>query len=395
MLNRRAFVHSLGLGTAGAFTLWQTDLAACAAQLQRAAAVDASAAAIRISSNENPYGPLPTAVAAARAAAADGHRYPGPAASKLSDAIAKKHGVLPARVLLSGGSGDVLRSALMAFTGPTHPLVTGSPSYEAPVRQAQRAGAPVIEVPLTSDLNLDLDAMLAKSNGAGIVYICNPNNPTSTVVPLARVTELIAAVAKSSPATQVLVDEAYFEYVDDPAFGTVIPLVEQYPNLIVARTFSKIYGMAGMRVGYAVAQEKTLASMRENLSASGISALSFAAASASIADVAGIENNRALNRAVRAFTVEAFKKAGYNVAASQANFVMVNVRRDSRGFLQACGQKGVAVGRPFPPLSTWARITIGTQQEMDRALSVVMDVLASPPTSLALAPLPVADYLCC
>jgi histidinol-phosphate aminotransferase len=355
--------------------------------------------AVRIGSNENPYGPLPCAVDAARAVALEGHRYPGALTSGLVEALAKRHAVKPERVMVSGGSGDVLRAAMLTFTSATRPLVTGAPSYEAPVRQAIRSKVPVSEVPLTDDLKLDLGAMLAKAAGSGLVYICNPNNPTSTVVPIAQVTALIAALATSAPETYVLVDEAYFDYVDDPAYGTAIPLVDTYPNLVIARTFSKIHGMAGMRVGYAIGREKTLAAMSENLSASGLSSMSLAAATASLGDTAGLEKNRILNRDVRKLTTDAFRKAGYRVAASEANFVMVDIRRDSRAFQEACRQRGVGIGRPFPPLTTWARFTVGTRDEMQRAIPVCMDLLAASPTAAVFAPVfapdPTADYMTC
>ena len=395
MLNRRAFVQSVGLGALGTVTWLETPLGAGA--LSQRSTVPLPAGGIRIGANENPYGPSPSAVDAARAAAVEGNRYPGAMSTRLVEAIASRHGVPAERVMLAGGSGDVLRAATTTFTSTARSLVTGAPSYEAPVRQAIRSKVPVSEVPLTADLKLNLVAMLAKAAGSGLVYICNPNNPTSTVVPIAEVTALIAALSASAPETYVLVDEAYFEYVDDPAFGTAIPLVDKYPNLIIARTFSKIHGMAGMRVGYAIAQEKTLAAMRENMSPSGLSGMSLAAATASLADTAGIEKNRALNRQVRKLTTDTFVNAGYRVAASEANFVMVDVRRDSRAFQEACRQKGVAIGRPFPPLTSWARITVGTRQEMERAIPVFMDLLAKNPTAALFMFMPdaAADTMVC
>ena len=169
-------------------------------------------------------------------------------------------------------------------------------------------------------------------------------------------------MAKTSPSTIVVVDEAYFEFADDPAYTTLVPLIARYPSVVIARTFSKIHGMAGMRVGYAMAQETTLAAMREQHSASGISVMSFAAAAASLADTAALQRNQALNRESRIYTVSAFEKAGFRVAASQANFVMVDVRRDAKAYGDAARSKGVYIGRPFPPLTNWARITIGTHR---------------------------------
>ena len=384
MLNRRAFVQSLGVGTAGGLTLLQAELRGqTAATQERAPRPATPPGAIRIGSNENPYGPTPAAIEAARTAIAEGHRYGGGASATLVAALAKSHSVPPAQIMLSGGSGDVLRATIQAFTDKTKALVAGSPSYEQPVRQAKQSGVPVHEVPLTADLKLDLAAMLAKAPGAGLVYICNPNNPTSTIVPVKDVAEVIASVAKASPGTYVLVDEAYFEYAEDPAFGTVIPLIEQYPQLVVARTFSKIHGMAGMRVGYAVAQEKTLTALKQYHSASGMGIMSVSAAVASFADSATLQKNQLLNRQTRAFTTAAFTRAGYTVAASQANFVLVDVRRDVKGFIEACRLKGVVIGRPFPPLDTWARITIGTQPEMERAMGVFIETLSTAPAAVA------------
>jgi histidinol-phosphate aminotransferase len=383
MLNRRRFVHHLGAGVAGGLAVLGREPRVHGFESQ--AKMPIPSGAIRIGGNENPYGPAPTVIAAATAAVVDGHRYDFAASDTLVAAIAAAQGVPAARVLLSGGSGDVLRAALKAFAGKARPLVTGAPSYDQPVRQAEQAGIPVRDVPLTSDLRLDLEAMLAQSAGAGLVYICNPNNPTSTAVPVKDVMAFVAAAAKAAPETTVLVDEAYFEYADDPSYGTVIPAIAQYSRLIVARTFSKIYGMAGMRVGYGVAQEAALRTLRECHSASGMSVMSVKAGIAALKDGAAVSRNQALNRDVRAFTMRAFEQAGYRVAASQANFVLVDVRRDVKGFIDACEKRGVLIGRPFPPLTTWARITIGTRQEMEKAMPVFMDVLASPPLAVAWA----------
>ncbi|MEQ1757389.1 MAG: aminotransferase class I/II-fold pyridoxal phosphate-dependent enzyme [Vicinamibacterales bacterium] len=386
-MNRRSFVQTVGVGAVGALTALKADLGAqvpaptTAPAARRAAG--AAANAIRIGANENPYGPASSAIDAIARVAGGANRYPGVLIGDLMTTVAAKHEVATDMVLLSGGSGDILDAMVKAYTSKTKALVTGLPSYEQPSRGAQRLGSPVIDVPLTSELRLDTNAMAAKATGAGLVYICNPNNPTSTVVPLSEVTALIEAVVKASPTTRILVDEAYFEYADMPGFGTATPLAKKYPQVIVARTLSKIHGMAGMRVGYALAQPKTLAEIREFHSGSGLSSMSLAAANASLKDTANMEKNRTMNRAVRAFTAEAFTRAGYTVAASDANFIFVNIKRDARGFQDACRLKGVMVGRAFPPMTTWARISIGTQDEMDKAVPVFMSVLAAAPTQTA------------
>jgi histidinol-phosphate aminotransferase len=384
MLNRRSFVQSLGASAVGLLALEQGADTVAAAQ-QAAASVRQGrtdlSALIRIGSNENPYGPAPSVLEAVGISAKEGNRYPGPVQQKLIDTIAAKFSVPADHLMLSGGSGDILNAVVKAFTSKTRALVSGIPSYEQPVRTAQALGNLVKEVPLDADLRLDLAAMGAKSIGAGLVYICNPNNPTSTSVPVRDVGTLIEKVGKASPTTFILVDEAYFEYSDLPGFDTAAPYILKYPQVIVARTFSKIHAMAGMRAGYALAQPKTIALMRAYHSNSGMSVMTMAAATASLLDTANLEGNRTANRDVRKATVDAFTSAGYRVAHSDANFVFVEIKRDSRGFQEACRQQGVAVGRAFPPMTTWTRISIGTQAEMEKAIPVFMKVLSTPPAA--------------
>jgi histidinol-phosphate aminotransferase len=383
-MNRRAFVHTLGAGAAGLALIERSATPAAAAQTATRAARPDMSGLIRIGSNENPYGPAASVLEAVQKAAVDGNRYPGPVQQKLVETIATKFNVPAEYVLLSGGSGDILRAVVTAFTGKTKALVTGTPSYEAPMRTAQHVGAPLREVPLDANLRLDLAIMASKAPGAGLVYICNPNNPSSTAVPAADVQALIEKVVKTSPTTRILVDEAYFEYADLPGFDTAAPLTQKYPQVIIARTFSKIHAMAGMRAGYAIAQPKTLELMREYHSSSGMSAMTMAAATASLTDLTNMERNRSMNRDVRGKTVATFQNAGYTVAASDANFVFVNIKRDTRGRPPhlSCGTRPES--RAFPPLTTWARISIGTAEEMEKALPLMMEVLSAPaPTQTA------------
>ena len=385
-MNRRSFVQTLGAGAVGLAALeFPRRAAAQTAGTATPAAMPGAAmpTAIRIGSNENPYGPAPSAIEAIGKTALGGNRYPGQWTQTLTNTIAQKFSIPPEYVMLSGGSGDVLRAVVYTYASKTKPFVTGLPSYESPTRSAQHVGAPLREVALTSELRMNLPAMAAKAIGAGLVYICNPNNPTSTVVPLDELTAFIEKVVATSPRTSILVDEAYFEYADHPGFGTVVPLVAKYPQLIVARTFSKIHAMAGVRVGYAIAQPKVLEAIKEYHSASGMSVMSLAAANASLLDLDNMEKNRSLNREVRKLTVAAFEKAGYTVAASDANFLFVNIKRDSRGFQEACRQKGVQIGRAFPPMTTWARISIGTMEEMEQSIPVFMQVLGTAPIQTA------------
>ena len=176
---------------------------------------------------------------------------------------------------------------------------------------------------------MDLPAMAAKAAGAGMFFICNPNNPTGGVNSAASIDEFVAAVRSVSPDALILIDEAYFEYVEDPSYATAIPLTAKDPRIIVSRTFSKIHGMAGLRVGYAIGHPDALGAMRAYMSQGTISGLSASTALASLNDTAHMAKQVAMNKDARAYTVKAFTDAGFKVLPTQANFVMVDVKRDA------------------------------------------------------------------
>jgi histidinol-phosphate aminotransferase len=209
------------------------------------------------------------------------------------------------------------------------------------------------------------------------VFICNPNNPTATVHGREPIADLLKRIATASPDTVVLVDEAYHDYVTDPAYASAIPMIPQYPNLVVSRTFSKAHGMAGLRLGYAIGQQAVI----ERLSGwmmvpFNANALAVAAAHASLEDEAGLSRETARNTSVRQFTLDFFKNAGFEATDSQTNFVFVKLGRPAREFREACGEQGIAVGRDFAPMEKeWARVSIGTQEEMDKAVAVFKTVL--------------------
>jgi histidinol-phosphate aminotransferase len=267
--------------------------------------------------------------------------------------------------------------AAYAFLAPGKALVTAAPSFEDPVRYAKLLGATVHEVPVDARLRLDPDAMAERAAGAGMVFFCNPNNPTGTVHGEAAVAAFVSRVRRVSPETIVVIDEAYHEYVEEPTYASAIPLALADPRVVVTRTFSKVYGMAGLRVGWAIGAAETLAAMRRHRLGNSVNVLGSAAALASLADGAFATAQRRLNREAREFTRRAFVDAGHQVTPSECNFLMVDIRRDAREFQKACQVRGVLVGRPFPPLLTRARISIGTLAEMRRAADVFRDVLSA------------------
>jgi histidinol-phosphate aminotransferase len=336
-------------------------------------------AEIRIDSNENPLGPGTAALEAFVRAFPDAGRYPTnarPSVADLREAIARRQSVRPENVALGSGSWEILASAVRIYTSSSRHLVTASPSFESPERVAEQLGTPVKRVPVDKDGRLDLDKMAQAARWAGLVFFCNPNNPTSTVHSAKAVAEFVARVRRESPETAILIDEAYHDYVTDPGYATALGLALEHPNVFVARTLSKAYGMAGLRVGYAIGQPRTIEAFNRWAITFNQNSLTVAAAVASLGDPAHIDAERARNTEVRQFTTRFFEGLGYRVLPSQTNFVFVEIGRPSKEFKEACAKHKVMVGREFPPLEkTYARVSLGTLDEMKRANHVFTEVL--------------------
>src|SRR5215210_4113432 len=315
-LSRRRFVQTAGIGAGAALTssVWgrgreNAVWSAFEAELQ---AVEKGV--ICIASNENPVGPGKKVLDTLRGLL-EGGTKPGRYSNQvkdLTDAICAHFKVKPENVLLSEGSTEILRAATQVFTAKTKPLVGTIPTYEECAGYAELIGNPVRGVKLSSEFKIDLDPMLAAAKGAGLVFYCNPNNPTATYVGAKATRDFLAKLNAASPDTTVLVDEAYFDYVTDPDHETHVPLAVDNPRIIVARTFSKAYGMAGLRQGYAIAHPETIKKMRQWVGSSGTGSLNvfgMAAATASIsqdADGSFTSNERARNKAVRDFSMKWF-----------------------------------------------------------------------------------------
>ena len=343
---------------------------------------------IRLSSNENSAGPGEKVLAAVQDSFGVANRYAFRLPSELSEAVAASLGVQGSEVTLACGSSEILDASAAAFLGPDRALVTAMPTFELLSGRAATWGARVVDVPVDGELRLDLEQMAQRAAGAGLIYICNPNNPTGTVHGASDIEGFVASALRTEPKATILIDEAYHEYVEHAGYKTAIPLALSNPRVVVSRTFSKIYGMAGLRVGYAVGQPQTLRAMNRFLDDGRLSCLSARAALTALADPARVTEMRASNHVARAMTVQALRDAGYRVADSEANFVMADVRRDIRVFQRACRNRGVEIARPFPPLLTWARITIGTMAEMQQAVEALRGALTEPvPTASSLPPL--------
>ncbi len=375
-VSRRAFVGSLAWGSVA--VLSGSAINARGREALAGSDVDGQLAAvpgIRLDSNENPYGPAPAALDAIRAAFGEASRYPRSPASQLTAALARLHGVQEDNIVVGAGSGEILRMAVYGFTSATKPLVQGLPTFEDPGRYAELIGTPVRAVPVDTELRLDLSGMTSKVDGAGLVFLCNPNNPTGTVHAAKAVADFVARVNKVSPGTTILVDEAYHHFVEDAGYQSAIPLALENPHVIVCRTFSKIYGMAGLRIGYAIGQAEPMKALRRHRLGNSVNVLGAAAALASLPLTAHVERERQRNRDARELTRKAFAAWGYRSRPSEANFIMVDIRRDAGGFQKACRASGIMVGRVFPPLTTHTRISIGTEAEMRQAIDVFRKVL--------------------
>jgi histidinol-phosphate aminotransferase len=393
-LSRRNFVRTVGIGAAGALTTSFIGARGRENVIWSAleAPLDAAqSGTIIISSNENPMGPGQKVLDAIQAAfGADGSRpgrYSG-SARNLIDALAKQHGVKPENIVLGCGSTQILRTVTHVFTAQDKPLVATIPTYEECADYATLMGNKVVGVALDSEFKPDLDRFADASKGAGLVFYCNPSNPSSTYVGAKATRDFITKLNSQSPDTTILVDEAYFEYVTDPDHETFIPMAVQNPRVIVARTFSKAYGMAGLRIGYAVGHPETIKKMAAWDAGSGTSSLNVLAMHGAIAaveqDASFITTERARNAAVRDFTMKWFADRGMKPADSQANFMFVNVGRPVRQFREACTAKGVRVARDFPPFEkTHCRIAFGTMEEMQAAVKVFAEVLGKPAAAAA------------
>jgi histidinol-phosphate aminotransferase len=340
---------------------------------------------VRIASNENPLGPGQHVLDAIVGKFPEAARYPFNAKQTdgaLIGALTAKFGAKGENVALGAGSGEILTNAVRAFTSPAKPLVTAWPSFENPRDTAKKIGTPVREVALDGKLRIDVAKMVESSKGAGLVFFCNPNNPTATVHGKTAVADMVKQIRAASPETVILIDEAYHDYVTDPSYQTAMDLALSTPNVFVARTFSKAYGMAGLRAGYAIGHAPTIKMLNAYRMPYGLGTLTLGATMVGLGNEAHIEAERKRNTDVRAFTVKAFSDMGLSGTDSNANFLFMDIKRPAAGFRDACRAAGVLVGRDFPPYEkTHCRISLGTMDEMQKAVEVFKKVLANTTTT--------------
>jgi len=323
--------------------------------------------AIVLASNESPYGLLPSVAAVLAEHAKGVSRYPDMGATRLLDALAQHHGVAPDRIAVGAGSVEVVGQIAAAAVDAGDEVVFGWRAFEAyPIITAVAGGA-AVRVPLDGSYTHDVDAMVAAvTDRTRLVILCNPNNPTGTAVG----GDELRRLADGVPHDVVLViDEAYREYVDPVAVPDAFELLGDRPNVVVTRTFSKAYALAGLRVGYAIASPDVAAAVRKCQVPFSVSALAQESAIAALGDTDEVRRRAALTVAERERVTAALRSAGYDVPESQANFVWLPLGAASADFAAACAAAGVLV-RPFA--GEGVRVTIGLDTENDRLLDVAV-----------------------
>ena len=327
--------------------------------------------AVLINANENPLGPCAEARDAIHNIVAKGGRYHYEETDKVAKILAEQEGVKQEYIRIYAGSSAPLHQMVLAFTTPTKPLVMGDPGYEAGGRAADFIGSKVIRVPLRKDFSHDVKAMVAASTETGLFYICNPNNPTGTLTKRSDIEWLVENKPKGSV---VLIDEAYTHIAGDDYFST--DLVQKDKDVVVLRTFSKIYGMAGLRAGAAIGR-KDLIDKMGGWGAGMMPITGMAAASTSLKVKGLIPDRRKIIGDVRTDTLDFLTAKGYTVVPSVSNKFMVDLRTDPKPVIaKLATDHHVYIGRVWPVWPTYVRVSVGTKEEMDRFKTAFMKVMA-------------------
>lgn len=329
----------------------------------------------KLNYNENPYGPSERAVEAMTEAFKYSMRYGYPDRG-IETAIAQHHGVDRGNVLLGAGSGEILEVVGLAFLKERKTVVGSASTYGAVYQHASGIDAEAVTVPLLPGYHQDIQGIIDATNrhyrDVGFVYLCNPNNPTGRTVPAAEVRRLLDGIPEDVP---VLIDEAYHDYVEDPAYATSIPYVSEGRRVVISRTFSKLYGMAAMRLGYAITTPEIIAQMQP-YSTGSVNALAKWGAVAALSDTEAQQRVRRLTLELRKQTVSDLAAQGYASIPSETNFFMVDLGRPVHHVIGAFRERDVLVGRPFPPLLEHLRVSVGTQDEMQRFMAAFREIMA-------------------
>lgn len=376
-VSRRNFmsglVAALGYLKLGPDAVWAQTAGTAQGGMRVRPSADEYDSIAKLAANENPYGPPESVMKAMTQAFKYSNRYGYPDGN-IVDEIAAHHGVKPENVLLGAGSGEILDVVGSAFLQNSKKVIGVEPTFSSVYQHASGIKADAIKLPLLKDYRQDIPAMIhtTKMNyrDVGFVYMCNPNNPTGVVVTKQEIKQLLDSIPEDMP---VLVDEAYHHFVDHPEYATSVPYVLEGRQVIVARTFSKIAALAGMRLGYAIAPKNLIEEMKP-YSMGSINALVKWGGVAALKDTASQAQVKAITLQLRKKTTTELEALGYSVIPSETNFFMVHIRRQVVPVIEEFRKRGVAVGRPFPPMLEHLRVSVGTADEMSRFMVAFKEI---------------------
>lgn len=327
---------------------------------------------IRLGSNENPYGPSLKVRKAMEQAFDLGCRYPWSFNSSLQKMIAEKEGVPTDHIVLVAGSTEGLKITGITYAGPGDEIISGLPTFLSLMTYAETWGASINWVPLNKDLNYDLQEIEKRvSSKTKLVFLCNPNNPTGKLLPANEVLDFCNTVSKK---TMVFSDEAYCDYIEDPNYPSMTQLVKEGKNVIVSKTLSKVYGLAGIRLGYLVARPDIAAKLSERVVAN-TNIMAIEAGKAALLDDEFYQFSLSKNKEARNLIESTLDQLKLPFLPSQANFVFFHANQDATSLAKKMLAKGIIVGRPFPPFNDWCRVSTGTIEEVQLFNNALIETL--------------------
>lgn len=370
--SRRQWLKSASLASGAAFLTGAVSFPALSAEEVRKFNPRPLAQLVQLGSNENPYGPSLKVRKAMEDAFDLGCRYPYSYNPSLQKMIADKEGVTPDHIVLLAGSTEGLKIAGITYAGPRDEIISGLPTFLSMMTYAETWGADVNWVPLDKDFNYDLPEIEKRiTSKTKLVFLCNPNNPTGKLLPANEVLDFCESVSRK---TMLFSDEAYCDYIEDPNYPSMTKLVKEGKNVIVSKTLSKVYGIAGIRLGYLVARPDIAAKLSERVVAN-TNIMAIEAGKAALADDEFYSFSLEKNKQARKMIEKTLDDLKLTYLPSQANFVFFHANQDARDLATKMRNKGIIVGRPFPPLNDWCRVSTGTIEEVQLFNNALIEVL--------------------
>jgi histidinol-phosphate aminotransferase len=359
-INRRNWLRLTGL--AGSAALVSPIVARSSESFGQAARTVTNGVA-RLSSNENPFGPSKVVREAIIAGFDEGCRYPFGKVQELMQVLADKEGVTAEHIVVTGGSTEGLKATGLTYGVYGGEVISPDPTYLSLLSYAEQFGAYINRVPLNDELEHDLEEMERRVNHqTKLVFVCNPNNPTGTILPMEKVSDFCHSI---SERTMVFSDEAYGDFVTEKNYPSMISLVKAGANVIVSRTFSKVYGLAGLRVGYLIARPDIASRIRPNVMAN-TNMLAIYAALAAVEDQEFYQFSIKKNEEGKAYIYGVLDELGLKYIKSHTNFVFFHTGKPIKDLIAKMVMKDVHIGRPFPPLTDWCRISTGKMEDLQR-----------------------------